>query len=386
MIHLTKIHSSLRDTPLNSAEITEVHDTSDDEDTLDPDITCKDGIIPFLKARGYWKHIKMTFFLVVHFLVVLLVLFCSAVGFAYLEDVDYLNGSNAALASTKNSTTVNFTRVKDAFWNRFEEKYNLNLTDETRATLIDEFKQFIEEENENLRLKDDISQDESERMSDKMYIFRKWFYFVVITATTIGYGDVTPKTKDGKLFYIFFSLVAIILVMSLLQRCGAFISMANRQVYAALNRYFCRYFCAKGREFISKEVLSLISILVILIVYLVIGIQYGHDQAENNWKTIDSIYFWVVTFTTVGFGEMTYPLHQELDNMPFFIIYRIFGLALVAAVIDAIVACVNMDEINANRAKLTQRLQGLRDEAKMRAEMALSKADAAITKANPLPL
>jgi len=40
----------------------------------------------------------------------------------------------------------------------------------------------------------------------------KWldsFYFTTVTLTTIGYGDIAPKTDAGKLFTIFYVLVGI---------------------------------------------------------------------------------------------------------------------------------------------------------------------------------
>ena len=35
------------------------------------------------------------------------------------------------------------------------------------------------------------------------------FYFCVITLTTIGYGDITPRTDEGKFFTIFYVIIGI---------------------------------------------------------------------------------------------------------------------------------------------------------------------------------
>lgn len=49
------------------------------------------------------------------------------------------------------------------------------------------------------------------------YVVEGWsyldsIYFVVITATTIGYGDLVPQTVAGKIFTMFFSFFGIAMV------------------------------------------------------------------------------------------------------------------------------------------------------------------------------
>ncbi len=57
----------------------------------------------------------------------------------------------------------------------------------------------------------------------------KWLdaiYFSVITLTTVGYGDITPKTDAGKIFTIFYVLIGI----------GILAGVANFLLRNALNR------------------------------------------------------------------------------------------------------------------------------------------------------
>ena len=49
-------------------------------------------------------------------------------------------------------------------------------------------------------------------------------YYCVVTGTTIGYGDVTPKTDNGKLAAALYTLVAVNVVGGLLQPAADFLS------------------------------------------------------------------------------------------------------------------------------------------------------------------
>lgn len=41
-------------------------------------------------------------------------------------------------------------------------------------------------------------------------------YFSIITLTTIGYGDFSPQTDEGKLFTIFYILIGVGIILSFL--------------------------------------------------------------------------------------------------------------------------------------------------------------------------
>ena len=56
----------------------------------------------------------------------------------------------------------------------------------------------------------------------------------------LGYGDVYPVTKNGRFFYIVYSIIAIPLMIGLLASCGDIITGVNKKLFGVINNWVCR--------------------------------------------------------------------------------------------------------------------------------------------------
>ncbi len=52
-------------------------------------------------------------------------------------------------------------------------------------------------------------------------------YFSVMTLTTVGYGDISPKTNIGKVFTIFFVLLGLGILLGFVNLMGKFLLKSN---------------------------------------------------------------------------------------------------------------------------------------------------------------
>ena len=91
----------------------------------------------------------------------------------------------------------------------------------------------------------------------------KWFHFVTIATTTIGYGHVYPKTDNGKLFYIFFSIIGITLMMTLLKSCGSILSSINKMLYSRIKCHLL-----KNKRLVSDELMAVVSNTSMFLIFM----------------------------------------------------------------------------------------------------------------------
>ena len=152
-----------------------------------------------------------------HFLFVMVLLFGGATVFALIEDPEVYNIAREKHNLTKEAVgtnlstgaydtlpalySTNYTLWKKhaefdhniTFWKHVETTYMINISARARESLLADMLEFVDVHEER---RTRLAYEETHR--NRMFVFLKWFYFVTIATTTIGYGDVSPKTDNGK--------------------------------------------------------------------------------------------------------------------------------------------------------------------------------------------
>ena len=117
------------------------------------------------------------------------------------------------------------------------------------------------------------------------------WYFAVVTIGTVGYGVLTPSHDMTRLFvvvYLMGGMVFFLFVMSIL--CNYLLD--RLEVFTKANKYH--------NSVCGPRVIGLMSFLILIIFT---GTFYG--MVFEEWNLIESLYFTVVTITTVGYGDYT---------------------------------------------------------------------------------
>lgn len=129
--------------------------------------------------------------------------------------------------------------------------------------------------------------------------FNNWTWqnaliFAATIITTIGYGNVAPKTVGGRVFCILFGLSGIPLCLTWISELGTFFgSRAKRLSQVLLHKGLS----VRKVQFICTTIFLLWGLLFHLLIPPFIF------MTVEQWTYLEGLYFCFITLTTVGFGD-----------------------------------------------------------------------------------
>ncbi|XP_023150511.1 potassium channel subfamily K member 4 isoform X2 [Amphiprion ocellaris] len=124
------------------------------------------------------------------------------------------------------------------------------------------------------------------------------FFFSGTVITTIGFGNISPKTEGGQLFCIFYALVGIPMFGILLAGVGDHLGTGLRKAVAKIETLFLKW---RVSPTIVRVISAVLSILLGCLLFVAVPILVF--QEVEKWSLLESAYFVVITLTTVGFGD-----------------------------------------------------------------------------------
>ncbi|ELK00334.1 Potassium channel subfamily K member 17, partial [Pteropus alecto] len=120
------------------------------------------------------------------------------------------------------------------------------------------------------------------------------FFFSVSTITTIGYGNLSPRTIAARLFCIFFALVGIPLNLFVLNHLG---HLMEQGVHSCTRRLGGAWQDPVKARWLASSSALLSGLLLFL---LLPPLLFSHME---GWNYTEGFYFAFVTLSTVGFGD-----------------------------------------------------------------------------------
>ena len=160
-------------------------------------------------------------------------------------------------------------------------------------------------------------------------------YFSTVTITTVGYGDVVPHTKLGKIVGMFFIVFGIVVVFTIISGVAT----------SVLRRAEARALAATDDHPYRRPHNAKIAFSIFMVVFcMTFGALFFHHNGEFDGKFLDCFWWSFATVTTVGYGSLS--LEHESSRI-FSIFFILFSVVVVSAAIGNLVAV--RDEIAADK-------------------------------------
>jgi len=136
-----------------------------------------------------------------------------------------------------------------------------------------------------------------------LWDFEGALYFCFTVISTIGYGNIAPRTRGGRIFFLFYCIPGIGIFGVVLARIQAIfkhvIDHGERLYKRRTNNTLLRLYWIS----VFVALLGLFWLVPAALLHVV-----AFQDEANGF--LDSMYFTMVTFTTVGFGDLSITEHN----------------------------------------------------------------------------
>ncbi|KAF1387787.1 hypothetical protein PFLUV_G00083570 [Perca fluviatilis] len=137
--------------------------------------------------------------------------------------------------------------------------------------------------------------------------------FAATIVTTIGYGNVAPKTQGGRVFCILYGLCGIPLCLVWISELGSFFGDRTKRLSQVLIH--------KGVS-VKKVQLTCTVLFLLWGLFVHLVIPPFIFMSMEGWSYLEGFYFSFITLTTVGFGDYVAGVNP---NMEYPRLYRVFA-------------------------------------------------------------
>ena len=178
-----------------------------------------------------------------------------------------------------------------------------------------------------------------------------------------GYGYITPQTSKGKILCIFVALLGIPITMLALKSIGELIVICVNSIITNLEKNILKRQEAKKVQVKSAVVLFLFMLIFVMVFALLL-------VNSTDMTLVQCVYFWFVTYTTIGFGDyvpgkiprsiqpLSFNSSANHDNKPtksikesevpvyvtiFYLLFCMLGFCVVSSVLNSIVAAFEVE-------------------------------------------
>ncbi|XP_070691593.1 potassium channel subfamily K member 5-like [Pempheris klunzingeri] len=137
--------------------------------------------------------------------------------------------------------------------------------------------------------------------------------FASTIVTTIGFGNVAPKTIGGRVFCILYGLCGIPLCLVWISELGSFFGDRAKRLSQVLIR---KGVSVKNVQLTCTAIFLLWGLLVHLVIPPFVFMSL------EGWSYLEGLYFSFITLTTVGFGDYVAGVNPNIEYPR---LYRVFA-------------------------------------------------------------